>query len=587
MGVDFGRAYVFHTPWFLGLMGLLLVNLCLCSWEKSYIALTLYKKRNFKSNPNFYRSASHAVGFPWSGSEGELKSKLKKTYTIVAEKDGSFYAQKGLFGRTGATIIHIGLLWTMMAGFYRIVADDLGFGIYDSSVILAEGQTGVKYFTRIDRLKEPTASNLKEMNLPFQLRALDFNAEYFPHSTVAKKFSAIIELTDPNNKKTPFIHEVTMATPLIYNGYKITQNSFSPNENIIRGKFRITDNQTGKISEVDAIPGDPVPIRIDNYSDAFLQVNGLENGKKFHIVNLHSGEILDEGNIETEQKLPLPLNLGPYQSQLNKSKYSFMVAALFPNFVLDNNNQPTTENEEFINPAILTIVFKKGRFNGYAWIFNHKEAQAIVGQPHPELELEFLNYKNTAQTSPSSLLDYQVEVRIKEKASGKVFDNLWVKPGELSELNASPSLINSAIVSTTDANQSHAGTETSGTTATKAIAKTDKLESSTGSSSDKFSVTFLGPVTGNVTIMGVMKDPSVIWMYIGCFIIVFGTLVAFFFVYRETWAYYDQENQILYMATAVRGTSPGAHREFDRLVKSIQNDSPPPSSKTNAAPSPA
>lgn len=580
MGIDHGRAYVFHTPWFLGLMGLLLVNLCLCSWEKSYIALTLYKKRNFKNNPVFYRKASHATCFSWTGTAEEINEKLKKTYTIVAEKDGSYYAQKGLFGRTGATIIHIGLLWTMMAGFYRIVADDIGFGIYDSTVILAEGQTGLKYFTRVDRLKEPSSNNLKEKDLPFTLRALDFNAEYFPHSTVAKKFSAIIELHDPaNNKK--LIHEVTMASPLVYNGYKITQNSFSPNENIIRGKFRIKDLKTGKISEIDAIPGDPVPVRLDDHPDTFIQVKGLEGGKDYHIVNLANGIVVEDGVISTEEKLPLPLNLSPYQSQLNQSKYSVLIGALFPNFVLDENNQPTTENEQFINPAVLTMVFKKGKFNGYAWVFNHKEAQDIVGQPHPELEFSFPEYRNTSEsTATATLLDYEVLVHIKEKQSGKDLGQIWLKPGELKELEVSPEIINSAIVSTGAAASAHAATSET-LTAPVGSPSAPASASVPPVAGQKFEVTYLGPVTGNVTFLGVMKDPSVIWMYIGCFIIIFGTMVAFMFVYRETWVFHDKENGLLYMATAVRGTSPGAHREFDKLVDSFQAAQEPSSLTDN------
>src|SRR5690606_16192687 len=86
----------------------------------------------------------------------------------------------------------------------------------------------------------------------------------------------------------------------------------------------------------------------------------------------------------------------------------------------------------------------------------------------------------------------------------------------------------------------------------------------------RFHAQYLGTATGHVTFLGFMKDPSVVWLFIGCLIIISGTLIAFSIVYREVWCYYDEERGLLYLATAVRGTSPGAHREFDRLVNEIR-----------------
>jgi cytochrome c biogenesis protein ResB len=91
-------------------------------------------------------------------------------------------------------------------------------------------------------------------------------------------------------------------------------------------------------------------------------------------------------------------------------------------------------------------------------------------------------------------------------------------------------------------------------------------EMAKGGEKGPYRVEFMGTVPGHVTYLGFMRDPSVGWLFTGVIIVILGTVVAFVINYRETWAWYDEENDRLYMATQVRGTSPAAHREFDRIA---------------------
>jgi len=608
LGVDYGREYVFHTPWFLGLMGLLLVNLCLCSWEKSYIALTLYKKRNFQKNPRFYKAAGHGVAFPYTGSQEALEKELKKTYSVTAKSGTGFYSQKGLFGRAGATIIHIGLLWTMLAGFYRILADDFRWGVYDATIILPEGQFSTAYVTRKNRLKDPSGDNLLQRSMPFMVRCLDFDAQYFPHSTVAKGFASTVELVDGDFRR---IYEVSMTHPILHKGYKITQNSFSPNEHINRGKFRVTDTKTGKFTDVDLSAGDPVRIRGFGDKAPWIQVDALSAETRFHILDMDKGKVLQDGNVVKPEAMPLPIDMRPFAEELAQSRYSIMVAALFPNFTFDEDKQPTTRDEKFENPAVMVMLFKNGRPNGYMWLFLNPEAQKIVGQPHPELDLTFVNFRKKSDSpadQPENIYSYEVELQVTEKASGHSLGSVWLSAGQLKELQVSPALLKSGNIRMDQLSETHGSSATSGTeelasnhdhtSGTTETAPADALTSAgplenmsstatldralseaetTASASDnpsvpagRYQVEYMGMTNGHVTFLGFMKDPSVAWLFAGCIIIIGGTLIAFMLVYRETWAYYDPETGLLYMATAVRGTSPAAHREFDRLIDRIK-----------------
>lgn len=586
LGVDYGREYVFHTWWFLGLMGLLLVNLCLCSWEKSYIALTLYRKRNFQTNAKFYEKAGHSIAFPWNGSLEHLDEKLGKKYTVSKSSGAAFYSQKGLFGRAGATIIHIGLLWTMAAGFYRILSDDFGWGVYDATIILPEGQVSSTYVTRKDRLKEPAGENLKPVAMPFALRNLDFNAEYFPHSTVAKSFASLVELSDGDYRR---IYEVSMTNPVIYDGFKITQNSFSANERIQRGKFRITDTSTGDYTEADAMPGDPVRLRGLGDNPLFIQVESLSPDTRYHILNLDQQKVIEDGAAMKPEELPIPIDTRVFADELADSRYSVMIGALFPNFTFDENKQPTTRDETFDNPAVMVMLFKNGRPNGYTWLFLNPEAQKIVGQPHPEVSLTFENYRRKANgtTATATLYDYEVNLKIVEKASSKDVGEAWLSAGQLHELDVSNQLLKSANIRMDRLGETHATSETATAAATTSspmseksspvisgtIANDSETSDTIADTQGRYQVEFMGMEDGHVTFLGFMRDPSVGWLFAGCIIIIFGTMTAFIFVYREIWCYYDKQSGLMYMATAVRGTSPSAHREFDQLVEEIKGSS--------------
>lgn len=611
MGVDHGRAYVFHTPWFLGLMGLLLVNLCLCSWEKSYIALTLYKKKNPITVPRFYEKAGHAFIVPWRGSLDEAFAFLRKHYTTAFRRGNALYFQKGLVGRTGATIIHIGLLWTMAAGYYRILADDFGWGVFDSTVILPEGESTDIYYSRIDRLKKPEFDNLREKQMPFTLRCLDFTADYHPHSTVARRFSSLIEIRDGDYHR---IGEVTMQEPMLYKGYKITQNSFSPNERIRRGQFRIVDTATGRSAEFDAGPGDPVKVPLPGADQLFFQTNALAPSAPYFVMDLTARRIVQSGELlgEVQAAGPLATDFGPMQSALSDSRYSFVVAALFPNFTFDEQKRPTTRDENFENPAVLVMLFKNGQPNGYAWLFHNPDAQQIVGQPHPEVEMRFTEYRTREGADGSKgLFDYEVRVTVTEKGTGRELGAYWAVPGTVNEVSGiSPDILAAPNVMVEepghgahshdhsphdherpphDARGAHGTDDAGQTDATDPATRGGAAESATPAggiaaaapgalandagttgaaapAAGRYQVYYLGTTSGHVTFLGFMKDPSVGWLFTGCIIIVLGTLIAFMITYREAWVWHDEENGLLYMATSVRGTSPRAHREFDRIA---------------------
>jgi len=119
--IQWGIADIFHTPWFLALIGLLTLNMIACSFQRVFP-----KIRSLKL-PMPWLGAQEISRMPWhesiaftpNTSEQNLldllAQKLKRQGYIVTRKDDRMTAEFGKFGRLAPTVTHIGLL-TLLAG---------------------------------------------------------------------------------------------------------------------------------------------------------------------------------------------------------------------------------------------------------------------------------------------------------------------------------------------------------------------------------------------------------------------------------------------------------------------------------------
>jgi hypothetical protein len=494
----------------------------------------------------------------------------------------------------------------MAAGLFRIYADDFGLGLYDATIILPEGKVTDVYYSRLDRLKKPVEWNLRAHPLPFTIRALDFRAEYYPNSSVAKSFSSLVEVSDGHNSE---IAEISMAHPLVYRGYKITQNSYSENAQIVRGKFLVTDRKTQQTYVLDVSPNDPVRIPLPYENNTFFQANAIEGEITYKIFDLRKNTVLQQGVVVQN---PASLTMADIERTLVHSQYAILIPALFPNFRIGPDGSPTTENEDFDNPAILAMFYKNGKPNGSLWLFLREEAQSVMGQPHPEIEAYFRAYRKMGSSgSTPTLFDYEVLVELRQRTPPKLLGNFWIRPGTVVEIHGvDPSILSAPNVTSlaglthatsppTTTSQPHieptaeASDENSGgpgvfpslhdetSTRSKSIGHLKKdpepsrLPQDTQTSQNKpqterFEVSYQGVTSGHVTYLGMMRDPAIPWIYVGCLIILIGTMVAFFVTYREVWVWRDEASGKTYVGMSVRRRGlPYRPREFADLVQRL------------------
>jgi hypothetical protein len=166
-------------------------------------------------------------------------------------------------------------------------------------------------------------------------------------------------------------------------------------------------------------------------------------------------------------------------------------------------------------------------------------------------------------------VDYEVNLSFVDKSTSRSIGAIWASPGKVTELTGiDPQILSLPNVTPDDVSLRRRGG--SGMTAQAVGGSSESTGTLSGSSAnagnDRFQVVFLGTVNGHVSYLGFMKDPSVFWLYLGCMVIVGGTLVAWLITYREAWFHYNPDRRVLYLATQIRGQGRRAHRRFDALI---------------------
>jgi cytochrome c biogenesis protein len=117
--IEWGIADIFHSPVFLGLIGLLTVNMIVASCQRVFPKVrTLYHPMPFVSSSAIEKMSARASCSMKASARDvieQLQRKLKKRGYNVRVKGDQLTAEKGKIGRLAATITHIGLL-TLLAG---------------------------------------------------------------------------------------------------------------------------------------------------------------------------------------------------------------------------------------------------------------------------------------------------------------------------------------------------------------------------------------------------------------------------------------------------------------------------------------
>jgi len=207
---------MYHSIWFFLLLGLLSVNLLICSLDRFPLAWRRFRSQAMPKNEdafndlpveNTFQSASNI-----QKAADATANLLKKNYSNVAQasEENSVFlsAQKGRFSYFGVYIVHLSIL-VLIAG--AIIGSVFGT---EGHINITEGETAGSFNLR---------SNNQAMPLPFSVRCDKFIVELYENGA-PKNFQS--DLTFIKDNKVVHSGKLRVNHPIDVAGFRFYQSSY-------------------------------------------------------------------------------------------------------------------------------------------------------------------------------------------------------------------------------------------------------------------------------------------------------------------------------------------------------------------------
>jgi cytochrome c biogenesis protein len=213
---------LYHSPWFMGLIGLLVLNLVACSlhrfpstWKAIQTPQRPLTDRLWSSLP-----VRRALAGKGSAEEGFLaisREMARRRWSLREERnEGTIHllGQRGRYGRMGVYVTHLGVVVILLGA---VVGFAFGFKGF---VQLHEGQT-------VDRVQDRQGHTSRELG--FQLRCDQFRMTVYPDGTPKEYRSDLSFLQDGS---VVLQGPLRVNSPIQYGGYVFYQASYGSSARI-------------------------------------------------------------------------------------------------------------------------------------------------------------------------------------------------------------------------------------------------------------------------------------------------------------------------------------------------------------------
>jgi len=241
---------MYHSWWFLALLGLFSINLTACSIKRFPRVWKTVHEPVLVADDGLFRTFSNTEELLVKDSPDAARDKLcallSKQFApaVVTERDGKIYlfAQKGKYARFGVYITHASIL-IIFAG--AIIGTLWGYKAY---VNIVEGTQTTKVWPR---------GSDQPLELGFAVRCDAFAVEFYDGSQRPKEFTS--DLVVLENGQEMMSKRIEVNHPLQYKGITFYQSSYGPAGDP-GFRFRVKVRASGETVEVNARQGQPVQL---------------------------------------------------------------------------------------------------------------------------------------------------------------------------------------------------------------------------------------------------------------------------------------------------------------------------------------
>jgi len=271
---------MYHTWWFLALLGFLMLSLTVCLWRNTPRMLKEMRSRKVTIAEKSLKRFHHLHHWHIRGAlePAELGEQLKGLFSgwelKSAQDAGRSYlrADKGRFHKWGYILVHAAILVILIGGWISVQ-----FG-FRGDMAVPEGQSEKS----ISFLK---GTSVEHMQMPFEVRCNSFDIEFFP-TGAPKEFRSNLTIIDGG--KEVLTSDIIVNEPLYYKGVRIYQASFGDGGSDVTlklfhldGSRKITTIHT-KVYETWRDPETGISLQITDFKPYNVQnIAGEGKAKKF------------------------------------------------------------------------------------------------------------------------------------------------------------------------------------------------------------------------------------------------------------------------------------------------------------------
>jgi cytochrome c biogenesis protein len=207
---------LYHSIWFLFLLGLLSLNLIVCSLNRFQVTWQRFRAKAFPDSFTSLENLSPALTILTEERHDttiqKLEDMLKKKYRKVEKREtaqGDFlYGEKGRFSHFGVYVIHLGIL-IIIGG--AVIGYLFGFDAY---VQVAEGDA-------VDTIELKGDRGAKKLN--FTLRCDRFSVDFYEDGA-PKEYRS--DLTFLKNDRVVYQGSLLVNHPITFEGLRFYQASY-------------------------------------------------------------------------------------------------------------------------------------------------------------------------------------------------------------------------------------------------------------------------------------------------------------------------------------------------------------------------
>ncbi len=215
--IAWGLNHVYSTWWYLSLLILFGTSLTACTFTRQLPALKAARKWKYYQKPKQFEKLALSAELN-QGSIKSLVPLLEQQNYKVWQQDNALYGRKGIIGRVGPIVVHLGMLVVLAGGMWGI------FTGFFAQEMVASGNT-----FQIQNIIESGPLSASQIPTDWSVKVNRFWIDYTDSGDIDQFYSDLSVIGDKPNGMAEELKRETIHVnkPLRYDGVTIYQTNWS------------------------------------------------------------------------------------------------------------------------------------------------------------------------------------------------------------------------------------------------------------------------------------------------------------------------------------------------------------------------